>query len=89
MRRTKHRRRFHTDRVVAARRARYLRESQDHRNRYGFNYEEWLAKRLSWGRLSTMDPWDCGSACWLCHYGKREGGQRTREERAWRRDWGV
>lgn len=84
MRRTLHRRRFHTDRIVANRRARYLREWPAARQ----EVQEWpsLAKRLSYGALASTDPWDCGrSACGICH--TPEVGRRTREKRQWRRDW--
>lgn len=76
MRRTRHRRRFHTDRVVRNRRARYLRETPD------WARHVW-PERLSYGRLADMDPWDCGRpACGVCH--PTEAGRRAREKRAWR-----
>jgi hypothetical protein len=88
MRRTRHRRRFHTDRIVNARRARYLWERGAWEIRFLASDEDrWAARRLSYGRLSTMDPWDCGRSCWSCHFDKREPGRRTRAERAWRTDW--
>lgn len=81
-RRTRHRRRFHTDRVVAARRARYLRETRD----WALYDGPWLAKRLAYGRLADRDPWDCGnSRCGICHWHHRES-RRAREKRAWKRD---
>ncbi|MEA2496145.1 MAG: hypothetical protein QOJ29_4056 [Thermoleophilaceae bacterium] len=72
------RRRFHTDRIVANRRARFIRE-------LGFE------TRLAYGRLADRDPWDCGRRCFLCHFEKLTGGgsRRARAERDWRRDWGV
>jgi hypothetical protein len=75
---TRHRRRFHTDRVVRNRRARFLRETPDARPD---------DRRLSYGRLADRDPWDCGSRCWLCHYDKLLGYPRAQETRAWQRDW--
>lgn len=48
MRRTRHRRRFHTDRIVAVRRARFLREwSWD---------DDPPARSLQYGRLASTDP---------------------------------
>jgi hypothetical protein len=74
VRRTRHRRRFHTDRIVANRRARYLRETPE--------LARWSGNRLSYGALADRDPWDCGNPrCGICHwpdYG------RAREAREWR-----
>lgn len=81
MRRTRHRRRFHTDRIVENRRARYKRES-----RYGLDYMDRFS-RFGYGALADRDPWDCGSRCLLCHGEKFMEPRRTRENRAWRRDW--
>lgn len=89
MRRTRHRRRFHTDRIVAARRARWLREQPEwvleyvgplerHRSAY-----EWRIKQLTYGRLANTDPWDCGNPrCGICH--AVDHSRRAREEREWR-----
>lgn len=89
MRRTRHRRRFHTDRIVAARRARYLREQHEwvreyvgppdrHRSAY-----EWRAEQLTYGRLASTDPWDCGRPrCGICH--AVDHSRRAREKREWR-----
>lgn len=83
MRRTRHRRRFHTDRIVSNRRVRYKRESS-------WWWPEYLEnKRFSYGALADRDPWDCGSHCLLCHWDKFEEPRRTRENREWRKDWGV
>lgn len=88
MRKTKHRRRFHTDRIVQNRRARYVREAPDWLGHYRTeNHDEWWAKMMSYGRLADRDPWDCGRRCWLCHYEKLLGYPRAREKRAWQRDW--
>lgn len=57
-RRTRHRRRFHTDRIVAKRRARYLREEPVRADE--LISQAGLAKRLSYGALANRDPWDCG-----------------------------
>lgn len=88
MRRTRHRRRFHTDRIVSNRRARYRREDAE-RWPYAVNHAEWLTKRMAYGRLADRDPWDCGSHCLLCHGEKFIEPRRTRENRAWREDWNV
>jgi hypothetical protein len=90
MRRTRHRRRFHTDRVVAARRARYIREATAlRRERIGpldgisLRYDEWPWKRLTYGRLASTDPWDCGNPrCGCCHW---DEPRRAREKREWQR----
>lgn len=88
MRRTKHRRRFHTDRVIANRQARHLRED------YYFRY--WRGKgealwTLEDGRLKHTDAYhDCGvPRCGCCHWSKFNEPRRTREKRAWRREWGL
>lgn len=84
MRRTRHRRRFHTDRIVSNRRARYVREvPQDRR------YRDERLSRWGYGALSDRDPWDCGGHCLLCHGEKFLEPRRARENRAWRRDWNV
>lgn len=88
MRRTRHRRRFHTDRIVRNRRARYLRES-DPRRWNSANFPEWFAQRMSYGRMADRDPWDCGSHCLLCHHGKFLEPRRARENGAWRAEWGL
>lgn len=82
MRRTRHRRRFHTDRIVANRRARYKRETSF--------ADQVRPEHLSYGRLASTDPWDCGNPrCGICHYESVERrARRQREARAWRRDWG-
>jgi hypothetical protein len=88
VRRTRHRRRFHTDRIVNARRARYLRESWESSI---VERPDWYAVRLSYGYLSSTDPWDCGNPrCGICHYSKADSRtRRRREERSWRDDWVV
>jgi hypothetical protein len=74
---SKARHRFHTDRIVRVRRARYRNETS------------WTAtKELAYGRLAKTDPWDCGhAACGLCH--PRDFGRRAREAQLWRKDWEV
>lgn len=62
-RRTRHRHRFHTDRIVAKRRARYLREAPVRADEV--NSQAGLAKRLSYAALASMDPWDCGRPSWV------------------------
>jgi len=89
MRPTRHRRRFHTDRVVAARRARYLRESHPLRQPLATNHDAWWTRVTSYGLLADRDPWDCGSHCELCHWDKFNEPRRARENREWRRDWGL
>lgn len=91
------RRRFHTDRIVAKRRARFLREWDfefiyfgpvEHHND---KLDPWSETRLAYGVLADRDPWDCGGRCFLCHFEKLTGGgsRRARAKREWRRDWGV
>jgi hypothetical protein len=42
------------------------------------------------GYFRKRHPFDCGNTrCGLCHWGKWDGGRRSREKRAWRKDWGV
>ncbi len=79
-RRTRHRRRFHTDRIVAARRARYMAEEPP----WWTRDLDLLGDRLAYGRLAQADPWDCGRArCGICH--TSDPSRRAREQRAWRR----
>ena len=82
MRRTRHRRRFHTDRIVNNRRARWRRES-----RWPEDVEEGRKSRFGYGALADRDPWDCGRHCLLCHHDKFLEPRRAREKRAWQRDW--
>jgi len=71
------RRRFHTDRIVDNRRPRLRREPS-----YWTTIDP---SRTSYGRLATMDPWDCGNPrCGICH--PDDPGRRTRERRQWRAD---
>lgn len=80
MRRTKHRRRFHTGRVISSRRRRgRTLEPQD----------RWWSHPPENGRLKDRFYFrGCGSPrCWLCHMGKLEPGRREREERKWRQEW--
>lgn len=80
MRRTKHRRRFHTDRVIANRRRRgELLEAND---------PWWTAHRPENGRLANVFYYrGCGEArCYLCHFDKLIGYRRTREKRVWRQE---
>lgn len=76
-RRTRHRRRFHTDRVVRNRRARYRRETPPWRG-------ELDERRFAYGALADRDPWDCGRHCNLCHWSKFNEPRRARENREWR-----
>lgn len=78
---TRHRRRFHTDRIVSNRRAAYLRSLR--------HWETVWPRKLQYGHLADRDPWDCGSHCLLCHGEKFVEPRRTREKRAWRADWGL
>ncbi|HWK28091.1 MAG TPA: hypothetical protein VNS09_16115 [Solirubrobacter sp.] len=83
MRRTRHRRRFQTDRVVAKRRRRLAHEDPtlaNHRD----------TKAFSHGYLDSADPWDCGNPrCGMCHWDKCFVARRARENRQWRRDWDL
>lgn len=78
MRRTKHRRRYHTDRVIQNRQRRAAQETPSW----------WWPRRLEDGRLSDRNAFfDCGRAhCLLCHWDKFMEPRRTRENRAWRRE---
>lgn len=78
MRRTRHRRRFHTDRVVAKRRA-FIAERLD--------YLLDVPSRTGYGKLADRHPLDCGRRCMVCHGEKFLDPRRARETRAWRRDW--
>lgn len=77
MRRTKHRRRFHTERVIANRR------------RLGEKLlweDEWFVRHPPEdGRLHDRFYYrGCGNArCFLCHFDKLIGDRRTREKRLW------
>lgn len=81
MRKTRHRRRFHTDRIVANRRRRYRRETSSRTS------GDDRLRRFGYGALSDRDPWDCGGRCLLCHYEKFSEPRRAREKRSWLRDW--
>lgn len=84
MRRTRHRRRFHTDRIVSNRRRRYWAEMPAWRR------DEQMHRRLlGYGALADRDPWDCGRRCLLCHWDKLVEPRRARENRAWRADWDL
>lgn len=83
MRRTRHRRRFHTDRIVSNRRRRFLREERSP------EYRIESPRHWGYGALADRDPWDCGRHCLLCHWEKFLEPRRTREKRAWRHDWEV
>ena len=79
---SKARRRFHTDRIVRSRRTRYFRV---HPDRIGDPETE---RRLSYGRLASKSPWDCGNpACGVCH--PIDFGRRHRETREWRVSWNM
>jgi len=84
VRRTRHRRRFHTDRIVRNRRARYWREMPS-----WWRGEQMHRRQLAYGALADRDPRDCGSHCLLCHHDKFLEPRRARENRTWRRDWGL
>lgn len=75
-------RRFHTDRVVAKRVAQAKREAW-------FKSSQWEPTR---GRVED-EQWYLGChrpRCGICHPEKRWNyGDRRREEREWRRDWGL
>lgn len=80
--RTRHRRRYHTWRIIQKRQARHRRMDQEW---------FWPEGPLPDGWLDNED-WYHGchrARCGLCRYEKLEGGRRTRENREWRRDWGL
>lgn len=82
-RQSKARRRFHTDRIVRNRRARFIRESSWWIDWTRENDIAWVGRRLSYGYLATTDPWDCGHPrCGCCH--TRDYSWRAREKREWR-----
>ena len=79
MRRTKHRRRFHTGRVITNRRRRA-------RDIEGSSWRVWWAEHPpANGRLrNTFYVRGCGRArCYLCH-GDKLLGRRAEDNRAWR-----
>lgn len=80
MRRTKHRRRFHTDRVIRSRQRRWRRESA--------SWDLDSRDPLPDGRLKhTNAYWDRGTPrCGLCHGEKFDRARRDRERRRWRRE---
>jgi len=82
MRRTKHRRRFHTGRVISNRQRRHRRLD---RWLWVDNTGVWL---LPDGKLDKTDSYlDCGCArCVTCHWGKYMEPRRAREKRAWKRE---
>jgi hypothetical protein len=61
------RRRFHTDRIVANRRARFLREH--HNNTLSPIVDE----LLQYGRFADRDSWDCGHRCYLLPLREADG----------------
>jgi hypothetical protein len=75
MRRTKHRRRFHTERVIRNRQAQHRRE--------GWGWFD--ARPLPDGRLADRQAYfGCSRAhCFLCHFDKLIGDRRVREKRRW------
>lgn len=80
--RTKHRRRFHTGRVISNRQRRHRRLD---RALWIDGTDRWV---LPNGRLDDTDRYhDCGnSRCMLCHGDKLDPSRRARERRAWRRE---
>lgn len=78
MRRTKSRRRFHTDRIVRNRQRRVRDASPE------FS----AVRRLEAGRFESCDPhFGCTSArCHLCHWDKLDPSRRARSSREWQ-DW--
>jgi hypothetical protein len=82
MRRTKHRRRYHTGRVISNRQRRQRR----------LDRALWVDGTGTWvlpnGRLDDTDRYhDCGRPrCLLCHWDKFDPSRRAREKRGWRRE---
>jgi hypothetical protein len=71
VRRTRRRRRFHTDRIVRNRRARYQRETS------AWMLDQW-PRALPYGLLADSSPWaGAGGGKWL-------DPRRARESREWR-----
>lgn len=79
MRRTKHRRRFHTGRVISNRQRAYLREAP------GWWGRDW---DLPDGRLANRNAYfGCGRPhCLMCHWDKYMEPRRAREKRTWKRE---
>ena len=79
MRRTKHRRRFHTRRVVRNRQRRYV---ETPTWRFG-----WL-EDLEDGRLEDRNAYfGCSRPhCYLCHWEKYLIPRRAQEKRAWKKE---
>lgn len=77
MRRTKHRRRFHTDRVISNRQRTYEREAPS-----------WWDRSLESGRLRDRNAYfGCNRPrCLVCHWGKFMEPRRAREKRNWRQE---
>ena len=81
MRRTKHRRWFHTERVIRNRQRAYRRETPS------WELIGW-PRHLEDGRLADENAYfGCRRPrCYICHFDKLIGDQRTREKRLWKRE---
>jgi hypothetical protein len=78
MRRTHHRRRYHTGRIIRNRQRQWSREGWA---------DDWYAEHpMTAGRLDDRQAYfGCGNAhCYLCHWDKFVEPRRTREKRAWK-----
>ncbi len=84
MRRTKHRRRFHTGRVISNRQRAYKREAPAW---WGYG-DRVFARDLERGRLRDSNAYfGCGRPrCLVCHWEKYMEPRRAREKRAWQRE---
>ncbi len=76
MRRTKQRRRFHTERVIR------------NRQRAALAYRPLFPRDLEDGRLANHNAhFAClRPRCFVCHFDKLIGDRRTREKRLWRQE---
>jgi hypothetical protein len=77
MRRTKHRRRFHTARIIRKRQRRYRRIISPE------DRPTW-ARELQAGRVDRGDYFGCTRPrCLVCHWDKLVEPRRAREKRSW------
>lgn len=78
-RRTKHRRRFHTSRII------WKREARIHIYGSEFFGPHWPRPPL--GKLRNRDFYLMGCSCDMCKWDKRDPSRRHREKASW--DWEV
>lgn len=76
MRRTKHRRRFHTSRIIWKREAR--------RHIWGDSWWSDPENQPALGRLRNRDFYLHGCSCLMCKWDKHDPSRRARERRDWK-----